>query len=258
MIAVTMPSMSCVELQRRHYDNLVGRQRPTRYGLSCGYRDRFDPALLERRPLLRGALNRVLDRLLPEPVGTLLDLGCGTAYYWPLLRQRCHRLLGVDLSPAMAAAGQSHLARRGQLPGILVCGESTELPCATASVDAVLAIDVLHHVPDLHLVLAEAYRVLRPGGLIVAVEPNVSNPLVFLAHLLPPEERRALWPNHPWAVTGALRHLFEEVHQQRATYVSGVQNKRALRWLQALEPLFELPPLAPVALRRVYRARRVQ
>ena len=54
--------------QRQHYDDIVRSRRPTRWGLSCGYRDRYDPALLDRRPALRRAWARLLDRLLPRYV----------------------------------------------------------------------------------------------------------------------------------------------------------------------------------------------
>ena len=248
--------MSGVDFQRRHYDDLVRHERPTRWGLSCGWRDRFDPALLERRPALRRAIEKLLDRVVPAGAGTVLDLACGTAYYWPLLAPRCRRLVGVDLSPAMAAAGRRRHVAEGGFSGLVACAEAGRLPLATGSVDVALAVDALHHVARLRETLAEVRRVLAPGGAFVAVEPNVLNPVVLAAHLVPPEERGALRTGHPWAVTAALRETFEEVSVEPVTYVSGVESARALRLVELLEPLFARPPLSWVALRRVYRARR--
>lgn len=249
--------MSDVDTQRRHYDDLVRHERPTRYGLSCGWRDRFDPALLERRPALRRALEALFERVVPAGAGTVLDLACGTAYYWPLLARRCRRLVGADLSPAMAAAGRRRHVVEGGLPGLVLCAEAGRLPLATGSVDVVLAVDALHHVAALGATLLEVRRVLAPRtGVLVAVEPNVLNPVVLAAHLVPPEERGALRPNHPWAVAAALRGAFEEVSVEPVTYVSGVESARALRLVELVEPLFARPPLSWVALRRVYRARR--
>lgn len=242
--------------QREHYDSLAKTRRPTRYLLSCGFDDRFDPALLEERPALERALTSLFDRVLPRSIGTMLDLACGTAYYWPLLAARCDRLLGAELSPAMAAAGRAYLVNEQERPGQVVSAEAGRLPFSSGSIDVVLAVDALHHVDELSKVVAEVERLLRPGGLLVAIEPNVFNPVVFAAHLVPSEERGALWPNHPWAVKSALSQTFGEVSVTPVTYVSGLKNQRALRLVELLEPLFHRRPLTSVALRRVYSARR--
>jgi len=196
--------------------------------------------------------------MVPEKTGSLLDLGCGTAYYWPILAQRCERLIGVDLSPRMVGCGRSHHLHRGELgaSNLLLCSAAREIPLATGSIDTVLAVDALHHVDDLHAVLGEVRRLLRPGGRFVAVEPNVLNPVVFLAHLIPGEERGALSPNHPWAVRRAISAAIGEVTMQSVSYVSGIESERALALVARLEPLFERPPLSAVALRKIYEARR--
>ncbi len=239
--------------QRRHYDDLVLSRRPTRWGLSCGYGDRYDPALLERRPRLGRAYRRLLDRLLPERVGSLLDLGCGTAYYWPLLAERCDRLVGVDLSPVMVRDGARH---RGGATGEALAGEASRLPFRAGAFDAVLAVDTLHHVADLDGMLREVRRVLRRGGRLAAVEPNVWNPVVFLAHLVPPEERGALWPNGPLALRRALGRHLVDLEVAPVTYVSGLDSELALRLVDAADPLLSRPPLALLSLRRTFVATR--
>jgi SAM-dependent methyltransferase len=235
---------------------LVRTRRSTRYGLSCGYGERFEPRLLEQRPALRRALDALFDRVLPHDVETLLDLACGTAYYWPLLAPRCRRLVGVELSPAMASAGRHYLVDEMGLGGCMISAEAGRLPIASESVDVVLAIDALHHVADLRSVVGEVVRVLASGGLFVAVEPNLFNPVVFAAHLIPSEERGALWSGHPWAVKRLLSEVFQGVSVMPVTYVSGLQSPGALRFVQLVEPLFQRRPLSSVALRRVYSARR--
>jgi len=243
--------------QRQHYDDIVRSRRPTRWGLSCGYHDRYDPALLDRRPALRRAWERLLDRLLPEPTGTLLDVGCGTAYYWPLLATRCERLVGLDLSPVMAAEGRRHrqMSADGD-PGHPLCADGASIPLSEGAFDAVLAVDVLHHASHLGGLLAEISRVLAPGGRLAAVEPNVVNPVVFVAHLVPPEERGALWPNHPGAIRRALEERFVDLETAAVTYVSGIDCEPALRLVEAADPLLCRPPLSHLALRRTYVARR--
>ena len=243
------------DTQRRHYDDLVRTRRPTRYGVSCGFAHRFDPALLERRPTLRRAMTKLLDSVLPSSIDVMLDAGCGTAYYWSLLVSRCHVLVGLELSPAMAAAGRRYRSISGERTGDVLCGDASRIPLDGGSVDVVLCIDTLHHVDGLGGFLAEARRVLRPDGVFVAVEPNVWNPVVFLAHLLPPEERGALWPNHPLALRRALRGAFGDVEVRPVTYVSGLDSTLVLRLVDFVDPALRVPPLSFFALRHVFISR---
>jgi len=72
----------------------------------------------------------------------------------------------ADLSWPMLAARNAYPA----LPRIVADGQ--QLPVADASFDGVFSINVLEHVPDPPLLMAEAARVLVPGGLFLAVTPN--------------------------------------------------------------------------------------
>lgn len=88
----------------------------------------------------------------------VLDLGCGGGLLSAYLAQRGARWLGVDLSGASLRAGSERLGARFARADVL------RLPVADASMDVVLAADVLEHVPSLDAALAEAARVLKPGG----------------------------------------------------------------------------------------------
>jgi SAM-dependent methyltransferase len=89
----------------------------------------------------------------------------------PALSMRCAL---IDLSPTMLALA----------PRPAVRADASRLPVADASVDAVTALYTLYHFDEPRVPIAEAYRVLRPGGLFAACAPNRdSNP--ELAHLLP-------------------------------------------------------------------------
>ena len=101
------------------------------------------------------------------PAGSrILDLGCGGAPLWPVLAPRPY--LGVDSSPAELAAAASRGAH-------VVRASATALPVPDASLDAVAASMSLMLLP-VAAALGEAARVLRPGGLLVALLPS-SGPL---------------------------------------------------------------------------------
>jgi ubiquinone/menaquinone biosynthesis C-methylase UbiE len=106
----------------------------------------------------------------------LLDAGCGTGAYSAALAGRVGRITAVDLSEGMLAIARAKLAlaeRDGR--AVLRHGSITALPFAEASFDAVMFNQVLHHLEDggdpayggHARALAEAQRVLRPGGLAV-------------------------------------------------------------------------------------------
>lgn len=93
------------------------------------------------------------------PGGTLLDIACGTGLVTRELSGRGLRVLGVDASAGMAAVA----ARRVDV----VLGDGLRLPVRDRSVDAVTTIWLLHLLDDARPVIAEAARVLRPGGVFV-------------------------------------------------------------------------------------------
>jgi predicted TPR repeat methyltransferase len=135
-------------------------------GLFDQYAGRFDRHLVEvlqyRTPaLLADALRRsALQTAGGDPVCDVLDLGCGTGLCGALLRPMARTLEGVDLSPRMLER-----ARELGLYDALHCAEMTEfLRARPASVDLIVAADVLVYAGDLSAVFAAARTALRAGG----------------------------------------------------------------------------------------------
>jgi len=108
---------------------------------------------------------RWLARAIPPRVRTVLDLACGSGAVSRELAATDRTVIGIDLSQAELALA----AERG--PGPWVQGDIRQLPFAGSSVDAVTASLGLVVVPELTQVLAEVARVLKPGGVLVAIAP---------------------------------------------------------------------------------------
>ena len=90
----------------------------------------------------------------------LVDLGCGGGLLAPHVADKGYRHVGVDL----VASALRLAARHGVTP---VRGDALAVPLADGCADVVSAGELLEHVPDPRRALAEACRLLRPGGLLV-------------------------------------------------------------------------------------------
>ena len=124
----------------------------------------------------------LLEPLLPLIDGPALEIGCGEGNNLVRLARR-GRWTGVDLHlPKVRFAAQN-------VPGPrFAAADATALPFRAASFRTVFVRDLLHHLPDPTPVLAEAMRVLAPGGRFCLLEPNARNPIVlFQTYLVPAE-----------------------------------------------------------------------
>ena len=119
------------------------------------------------RPENRAAVRTRLQALRAEFGGRLLDIGCGTGFIIDLAADVFDEVRGVDLTPAI-------LARVQPRPNVQVkTADAARLPFEAGRFDVVSAYSFFHHLEALDPVLAEAHRVLRPGGcLYVDLEPN--------------------------------------------------------------------------------------
>ena len=108
--------------------------------------------------------------MLPGPrLGRLLDIGTGTGRLLELLADRVQAGLGVDASRAMLALARARLAKPGL--GHLSVRQADMYRLALAGqYDVVVLQMVLHYAEDPAAVLAEAARMLAPGGRLVVVD----------------------------------------------------------------------------------------
>jgi len=130
-----------------------------------------------------------LRELLPEPAGSTLDLGCGEGRLSRFLRTAGYRVAGVDAAPTMVwlAAGHPDAA-----PAVLA--DAVALPFGNGTFDLVVAHMCLHDMDRMPQAVAEASRVLAPGGRLCASIPHpVSSAGVFQEH----------GPDAPFLITGS-------------------------------------------------------
>ncbi|MGB5136335.1 MAG: methyltransferase domain-containing protein [Prochlorococcaceae cyanobacterium] len=104
-------------------------------------------------------------KLAPHPEARILDLGCGSGALLELLAGMGYRhLTGVDISPPPSSAGVTY--QQADL-------DHFTLSSAKQSFDLALAIEVIEHIENPGLFLAELARLLKPGGLALFTTPNL-------------------------------------------------------------------------------------
>jgi ArsR family transcriptional regulator len=118
-------------------------------------------------PAVEAAL---LARVPAQGVERLLDIGTGTGRVLELLAPRIRHGLGIDASKAMLALARARLARAGLSHCSVRLGDMYRLPLADRAVDVVVLQMVLHYAEQPDSVIAEAARVLRPGGSLLVVD----------------------------------------------------------------------------------------
>ena len=117
------------------------------------------------------AVEQAILAALPARLGSLLDIGTGTGRLLELLAPRTGHALGLDASRDMLALARARLSERGLADRASVRqADMYRLPLPDASQDAVTLQMVLHYAEEPAAALAEAARVLRPGGTLLVAD----------------------------------------------------------------------------------------
>lgn len=136
-----------------------------------------DPVEFERKrpypPEVVSAVVSALTAYLPEDA-TVADIGAGTGRWAVPLARQGYRVLALDLSPRMLNRLQANLLARPAsstaeqphpLPRVVpILADAHALPLPAGSCQAVMTVHTLHLMQDLPRAVAEAVRVLHPGG----------------------------------------------------------------------------------------------
>lgn len=123
--------------------------------------------LEEQAALAWPAERRLLERLGIAPGATVVEVGCGPGSFLARLGSldAAARLVGVEPDAELAA-----LARARVPEAQILAGRADALPLADDSADVAVVRLVLQHLADPVVAVAELRRVLRPGGLAIAIE----------------------------------------------------------------------------------------
>jgi SAM-dependent methyltransferase len=122
---------------------------------------------------LPGTVMEELTRILAAELAgyqPCLEIGVGTGRFALPLRTAGIDMAGTDISGAMLRRLAANAG--GASPFPLAQADATRLPFGAGSFGSILAVHVLHLIPDWRIAVDEAMRVLRPGGALVASFPT--------------------------------------------------------------------------------------
>lgn len=147
------------QVQRDHYDGFVSEYDQEGARRARGY---------ERKA-------RILAEALRDVRGPVLEIGAGTGLVTGLLapQLRAERYVALELSPAMLDAARARV-RDPRMS--FVNGDAMDTKLEPETFEAVLCVDVLHHLGRPVDALREWLRITRPGGRLVLLEANAYNP----------------------------------------------------------------------------------
>ncbi|UCC99842.1 MAG: class I SAM-dependent methyltransferase [Phycisphaerales bacterium] len=113
-------------------------------------------------------LDRITEELdgLPE-LGEVIELGCGTGRFTPMIAGKCENMFATDLSGSLLLAARKRL---NDLPNVTVQKEDCmETSFPSEAFDTVFMANLIHVVDSPNGVLRESFRILRNGGAIIIV-----------------------------------------------------------------------------------------
>jgi ubiquinone/menaquinone biosynthesis C-methylase UbiE/uncharacterized protein YbaR (Trm112 family) len=157
-----------------------------------------------------------------EPGCKALDVGCNTGPMLIPLRRAGYDVVGIDISAHDVHQAERYLDQCSLPSSMLAVADGTQLPFRDCSFDFILLIDILEHTAFPELIVAQARRLLSPGGTVIATVP---------------------WNYHPYVHYDIFRRLLSS----RKTIDEHPDAPFTLAMLQALFPDFE-----PVLFRLVF------
>ena len=130
--------------------------------------------LLNRAADPDGLVWAALAEVAPWTSRSVVDVGCGTGYHLPTYAASATTVIGVEPHPELAALTKK---RTATLPNVTIrVAEAAALKLPDRAVDAAYARWAYFFGPGCEPGIAEAFRVLRPGGTLAIVDVDASGP----------------------------------------------------------------------------------
>ncbi len=132
----------------------------------------LSPAQLVHGPAILEKIPAFLDGIAPLPDGIALADGAGLGLYVDGFSSHFRHLIVVDLSIAQLLLARKIMDERGIQNVTLICANVERLPFRSNAFDFVHSNNVIEHVSNQKALLQEAWRTLKPNGMLFLLSPN--------------------------------------------------------------------------------------
>jgi ubiquinone/menaquinone biosynthesis C-methylase UbiE len=186
--------------------------------------NRFDPySIVKKQSVIRHFLPTIQYYLSTSD--KCLDLGCGPGGFLALMAPHCGTIVGADIVPDFIEECRSTIDSHSINNASAVLLDSSKLPFYDNEFDKVVMVDTIHHLENHKITLEEVCRILKPGGLLLILEPNKSNPLLAILCALDPNEHGLLRLGTFFSYRRILGSSFEVIHQDYNGMLVGPDGK---------------------------------
>lgn len=171
---------------------MAGRQLPCQREKNVGSAVKFWNLFAERYARQPIADEAAYQKKLEVTRGYLradmqvLEMGCGTGATALAHAPHVRHIRGIDASPRMIEIAQRKAAAQNVGNASFECLDVAALEVPAASVDAVLALSILHLMADWQQVISRVHRMLKPGGIFVTSTTCVGDGPAIQKWVLPP------------------------------------------------------------------------
>ncbi len=134
----------------------------------------------------KGAYLESIERTkkLLDSTDQVLEIGCGTGIIALGIANRCGSVTGVDISPVMIEQARTKAASENVQNVTFEVFDGYSLPLGDSSFDTVLLFNVLYIVKEPQTLLAEAGRLLKPGGILVSATDCLAEPVNLYSRIV--------------------------------------------------------------------------
>ena len=151
------------------------------------------------------------DLCRPQKNDEILEIGAGDGEFTKRLSTLSSQIVATDITPAVVKRGRRYFQSTHKNNVRFSVEDAESLSYKKGTMDIVCGVSILHHI-DYKQALKEAYRVLKPGGVIFFSEPNLINPVIYLGlHIKFLRKRMEFSTNETallkWKVTKILKTL---------------------------------------------------
>lgn len=166
-----------------------------------GMQKRFSYENIINNPSVKKYLLPFLNKQI-GPSDKVLDYGCGNGVLLPIISQFCAGgggVIGFDIVPAFVDEARDLLQKYNIKNASAYTADEFNKIFKEGCFDIVIVNDVLHHMDNPREAIENIYRLLKPEGKFIIIEPNKLNPVIFVVQAADPNE-------HKWLKMGYFKY----------------------------------------------------